>query len=487
MFTPLTLGLISATLIAIGLALVLRDMWRARASKSAAATVALPSPTPAKLGDPATLQDTTLQDTAAHPIRADADRMPPAGMPPAGMAPGGIAPVDPSHDRTTARRVTAGPAAFDPLRAEQTMPRSSTTSEATARLPADQQAFEKRSTDRPTTARIKPGPVQDIDAAAAVTIVHKTAPPPPRTLRPNSDTTSRVTAIIPGESPAFDQLQSAIANISAEASTDEFSTEGQRWPNVEKRWLTIAHELDAAVIQLNHVLAAVDLEIGPAGESGWSFKNRGYGAFRRLLLNGRSISWLRIELTNTGQLSLKARSHAVEQALLNASAQVKADGGSLRGLLDGLSKTIRPAAEYAAWTKPRLQAEAEANQDGWSEVAAVATQALSIAAAAFREASADIVETVAPSFDVQFGRYRWPLAMKVGGNIIGRVHVDLVRRTLEVSVDEPDRLDLARRQAIDTLGITPHALAEVIANCAWPTVAEALQPTDANTALGYAG
>ncbi len=432
MLTPLTLGAVSAVLIAIGLGLVLRDMWRSKSPKPQVFEPLRPKPA-------ATVDSAT--SPARHPttVRSMED------------AP------DASADRTgivNTGRPTSG----------------------------------RLVTTRALTTRSDGNASVDDASDAAVTIVHRTAPPPARSLRTGIETVPRPTSIVPGESPAFDLLQSAIEAIGSETATDDghAGSEGQRWPNVEKRWLAVAVELDNAVTEVNGVLAGVELQIGPAGESGWSFKNRGYGAFRRVLLNGRSIAWLRSELTNTGQLVFRTRSHAVEQALLNATSAVRAEGATMRAFLDGLSKTIRPAAEYAAWNKPRQAAEAEASLDGWAEVATIATQALSIAATAFREAGADIVEVSAPSWDAVASRHRWPLSMKVGGNTIGRVNIDLVRRALEVSVDEPDRLDLARRQAIDTLGLTPHALAEVIANCAWPTVAQALQQTDAN-ALGYAG
>lgn len=320
-------------------------------------------------------------------------------------------------------------------------------------------------------------PPPGLEDAVAVTIVHRTAPPPPQAAAFDRASGLRADASAGSDSPAFDQLRSAIATISSEAVADDTGggAEGQRWPNVEKRWLSISTDLDDAVTEVNKVLAPVGLLIGPVGESGWSFKNRGYGNFRRVLLNGRSIAWLRTELTNTGQLFFKTRAHAVEQALLNATAQVKADGATARVLLDGFSKAIRPSAEYAAWTKPRQQAEAEAGQDGWSEIAPLAKEALGVAATAFREAGADIVELSQPAWDATSARHRWQLAMLVGGRQIGLVNVDLVRRALEVTVDERDRQDLARRQAIDTQGLTAYALAEVIANCAWPTVAQALQ------------
>lgn len=325
----------------------------------------------------------------------------------------------------------------------------------------------------------------EVDPNVSVTIVQRTTPPTGRSLRPNASD-ERAPKVIPGDSPAFDQLRQVIATIGADADATSLGAEGQRWPSVEKRWPSLGVEIDTATNELNMLLSAVDMQLGPAGETGWSFKNRGYGTFRRIIIGGRSIAWLRCELTHGGQVTFKTRAHAVEQALLNTGASIPIDSAKPRTILDGLSKVLRPAAEYAAWIKPKQNAEAQAGADAWNEVAAVATQALGIASSALREAGAELSEKAPPAWDAAVGRQRWPLAVRVGGNLIGRVDVDLVRRSLEVAVDNPDRGDLARRRRVDTLGLTPHALAEAIAACAWPTVAEFLQRPD-TSALGYAG
>ena len=325
----------------------------------------------------------------------------------------------------------------------------------------------------------------DVDPNISVTIVQRTTPPTGRSLRSGSSD-HIAPKVIPGDSPAFDQLRHVIATIGAEADDAPPGTEGQRWPSVEKRWPSLSAEIDSAGTELNSLLAAVDMQLGPAGETGWSFKNRGYGTFRRIIIGGRSLAWLRCELTHGGQVLFKTRAHAVEQALLNTSAVIPLDGANARTILDGLSKALRPSAEFAAWIKPKQNLEAQAGSEAWTEVAAVATQALDIASAALREAGAELSEQAPPAWDAAVGRQRWPLSVRVGGNLIGRVDVDLVRRSLEVAVDNPDRSDLARRRRVDTLGLTPHALAEAIAACAWPTVADILQRPDTG-ALGYAG
>lgn len=351
--------------------------------------------------------------------------------------------------------------------------------------PKARETPENRSQRPKQSKRMPAAAAAEVDPNISVTIVQRTAPPSGSSLRSASDA-QRTPKVVPGDSPAFDQLRQVITAISADLDDATLGADGQRWPSVEKRWPSLSVEIDAATVELNALLSAVDMQLGPSGETGWSFKNRGYGTFRRVLLGGRSVAWLRCELTHAGQVTFKTRAHVVEQALLNTSAVIPIDGAKSRTILDGLSKALRPSAEYAAWIKPKQNAEAQAGSEAWTEVAAVATQALGVASAALREAGAELSEHSPAAWDAAAGRQRWPLAVRVGGNLVARVDVDLVRRSLEVSVDNPDRGDLARRRRVDTLGLTPHALAEAIAACAWPTVADILQRPDTG-ALGYAG
>lgn len=331
-----------------------------------------------------------------------------------------------------------------------------------------------------------------------VTIVRRgqprTTPARPTTARPvRGDATGPAAAsatLLGGESPAFEQLRTSIASISAEAMSEERDTaqEGQRWPSVESRWLTLEPDIDQVVARLNALLAPVGLQIGPAGEAGWSFKNRGFGSYRRVVIAGRSVAWLRGELNQTTPITFKVRAHNVEHALLNASGSVALDALSPLGLLEAMSKAMRPAAEYAAWQKPKAAADADAGSDAWSEVASVSMQALSLAGSALRDTGADLSETAPPGWDAATGRQRWPLGIRVGGNLVGIMYIDLVRRALEVAVTVTDRArgELGRRQRVDIDGMDAHKLAEAMATCAWPVVADALEKTS-SSALGYAG
>jgi hypothetical protein len=162
MLTPLTLGLISAVLIAIGLGLVLRDMWRARSSE----------PIRAVRGEPDVM------------LRGDAD-------------------VAIAAERSVTVRTKPSSAPASPHRG----------ADATGRPAINQTAATQPVTARPATARSKNNVSVDDIGDSAVTIVHRTAPPPARSLRTSAETTQRPSIITPGESPAFDLLQSTIASI----------------------------------------------------------------------------------------------------------------------------------------------------------------------------------------------------------------------------------------------------------------------------------
>jgi hypothetical protein len=291
-----------------------------------------------------------------------------------------------------------------------------------------------------------------------------------------------------GGSVAFEQLRSAITDIGAEASADHDETlqEGQRWPVLEDRWLTVEPVIEGALAQLNDVLRPVAMEIGPQGETGWSFKNRGFGAYRRVMVTGKSVAWLRCELGGSGQIVLKVRAHAPEQAMLNAGSTIAAEDATPINALEALSKTVRPTAEFAAWLMPKRRADAEAGLDAWAEIQPLTADAFTLASTALRQAGAELLERAPPAWDADTGRQRWLLAVHVGGRERGTLTLDLIKRALEVSADVPGRNELARRQRVDLEGLTPHSLAEAMASCVWPAVADALETANP-LPLGYAG
>ena len=89
---------------------------------------------------------------------------------------------------------------------------------------------------------------------------------------------------------------------------------------LEQQWSALQPAIAAGVERTNALLAPVRLFIGPVGEPSWSYKNRGYGAYRRLLMGGESVAWLRLELFTDGQLRAGVKAHRDDRATVNASA-----------------------------------------------------------------------------------------------------------------------------------------------------------------------
>jgi predicted methyltransferase MtxX (methanogen marker protein 4) len=61
----------------------------------------------------------------------------------------------------------------------------------------------------------------------------------------------------------------------------------------------------------------------------------------------------------------------------------------------------------------------------------------------------------------------------VFNNDVARMHIERIGQEMEVAVGVADaRLaDLGRRERVPVQGMTTHMLAELIASCAWPTIA----------------
>jgi hypothetical protein len=362
-------------------------------------------------------------------------------------------------------------------------------------LPAPRSSAKRVPTNAETgrrVARAAPPAAGDTDptdmSPAEVTIVHRQQRPGIRA--PESALAPGPTAARASPASAFEQLQSAVSAISDEATSDAqgADVESQRWPSVESRWLTLEPQIEATITRLNDTLAPVALQIGPAGETGWSFKNGGFGTYRRIAIAGRSVAWLRGEANHRGEVVFKVRAHAPEQALLNASTLLPLANLTALGFLEALSKTVKPSAEYAAWLTPSRTTEPERTPDAWGEIAALTREAFAVARGALLEAGSDLTEVSDPAWDAASGHQRWPLVVQVSGNVVAAVHLSLIKRTLDISttVADPTRTDLNRRRRLDLSGLTPHVLAEAIASCAWPAVADTLEKTDA-VPLGYAG
>src|SRR5262245_32546908 len=90
---------------------------------------------------------------------------------------------------------------------------------------------------------------------------------------------------------------------------------------LEQQWSQLQSAIATGIARTNALVAPMRLCIGPAGEPAWSYKHRGYGAHRRLLIGEESVAWLRLELLAEGQLRAHVKAHREDRASLNASAE----------------------------------------------------------------------------------------------------------------------------------------------------------------------
>ena len=75
-------------------------------------------------------------------------------------------------------------------------------------------------------------------------------------------------------------------------------------------------------------------------------------------------------------------------------------------------------------------------------------------------------------------RHRMTLSVEVNGDDVARMHIERLPHEMEVAVGvrEPQLIELGRRRRIPVDGMTIHALAELIASCAWPAIARFREP-----------
>jgi hypothetical protein len=240
---------------------------------------------------------------------------------------------------------------------------------------------------------------------------------------------------------------------------------------LERQWSGLQPAIGAAIVRSNALIAPLRLFIGAAGEPSWSYKNRGYGAHRRLLMEGESVAWLRLELLAGGPLHANVKAHREDRAFINASADIPAlglDGEQLAALL---AQSLQPLATYAA---RQLEAsEEEARKRAWQSVDGMIVAALSATNGALAQAGARLAELAPAARGQDLHPHLMALSVEVHGDAVALLHIERLPHELEVAVGlpEPQLAALSRRRRIPVNGMTVHALAELIASCAWPAIA----------------
>lgn len=237
------------------------------------------------------------------------------------------------------------------------------------------------------------------------------------------------------------------------------------------QWAALQPVLSAAVEQVNAVLAGAGVSVNAPGEPSWSM-NRGYGAYRRILVAGESVAWLRLELGPGAQLHAGVKAHKEELAAINANSSAPAQDLSTARASDLLSECLKPATSFAVRAASGGDAEQQASEMAWKAVDPVVAAALQAANGALAQAGARFVP-LAPAWAADVRRHRMTVTVEVFNNDVARMHIERIAEEMEVAVGLPDAglADLGRRQRVPLHGMTTHVLAELIASCAWPGIA----------------
>lgn len=251
------------------------------------------------------------------------------------------------------------------------------------------------------------------------------------------------------------------------------SAEREALAAVEQQWANLDPVISAGVAQVNTILAAAILTLGAQGKTSWSYKNRGYGAYRRLLMGEESLGWLRIELTQDGTLLVNIKAHKDAWASINGEASTPAEGITRTAVSDLLSGCLKPAAARAAQSAGSGEAHtATAGDAPWQEVDTLVAAALRAANSALAPTGARLRLLAPAEWDPMLRRHRMTLAVEVDAAEVARMQIERLPHELEVAVGVRDAqmAGLGRRRRIPIEGMTIHSLAELVSGCAWPVI-----------------
>jgi hypothetical protein len=276
-----------------------------------------------------------------------------------------------------------------------------------------------------------------------------------------------------GASPAYADLMSLVSGGEKRETTAEAKSD---LAAIEQQWTDLQPVIIAGVTQVNTVLSAAILTLGTQGKPSWSYKNRGYGAFRRLLLGEESLGWVRIELAPDGMLSVSLKAHKDTLAAINGTASAPALGITAAAIADLLSGCLKPAATSAAHVTSNSEVRAAIpvpSEASWTDVDELVEAAVRAANGALVQTGAKLQPIAPAAWDPQLRRHRMTLTVEVDSAEVARMQIERLPHELEVAVGVRDAqmIGLGRRRRIPIEGMTTHSLAELVAGCAWPVIA----------------
>jgi hypothetical protein len=240
---------------------------------------------------------------------------------------------------------------------------------------------------------------------------------------------------------------------------------------VAQRWNAVQPMFGVALRQVNLVLAGARVEVSVPGPPSRSI-NGAYGANCRLLIGDENVGSLRLQVTIHDQVHARVKAHGKEASTVNHSASVPVHDMSAARASDLLSEVLKPAAAFALGASAGEEPQQRASKMAWDAVDPIVASALEAANGAMAQASSQFVAIGPPAWDTEARRHRMTVAIQVMRNEVARMHIERVGSEMEVAVGVPDvrLVGLGCRRRIALQGMTTHALAELIAACAWPAI-----------------
>lgn len=274
---------------------------------------------------------------------------------------------------------------------------------------------------------------------------------------------------------ALSELRETISNAHEQVK-DEDRSRTDRSSKTVADWSRLEPRVEETVQAINSVLYDVGIVIAPAGQNGWSFNNRGYGSFRRVLLGGESVAWLRMELTSDNRFICALRCHGDEKSALNADESVSAIALSDQRIASLISASMQPITKFAARSSSKNVSEQDIAKNLWLESQKLVGEALTSAAVALEESGSDLEVFEDARWDEASRRYRLGVRVMHNAELVANLYVD--RPTAEhiecLVVPVGSAAGLAvQRERLAVAGLQMLELAEAFVNCVWPSIEHA--------------
>ncbi|MFM2423380.1 MAG: hypothetical protein RL291_1910 [Pseudomonadota bacterium] len=276
---------------------------------------------------------------------------------------------------------------------------------------------------------------------------------------------------------ALEELERTIGSLSGPQTAP--GIEQPRSQRVELDFYAILPEVVAAIDDVRRPLERAGIEIGPQGQPTWGARNAAYGTLQRVEMRGNVLAWLICEMDHRGALVVRVVPEKNDDVALSGSARRERGPYQRADIANAAAEALKPVAAYAAVVVPRrgqaLSAAQSQHEQEWTGLDPVAREAVVAANTALSSVGALLDPMGAAAFDASAMRMRWPLSVEVGGAIVALMHIELGDDWLDVAVAPSDnqRPDLVRRARTVAQGVTSQALAEVMAQAAWPVIVEA--------------